>query len=180
MIKNETVLTIDNVTKFQNKFARNSNIFTLVMCVIVVACGIVEIVLKDYWFGAFCMVFGFAFFPIIILMQRIATKKNIQRMMLDGMINKYEFGQDNFTVITDKGGQKIGESIVTYNDVIKVAEYDDSFYIFISSRQAFIVDKKGFTEGSSAELSVLFATRLGNAYRVKLSKKVINENKKDA
>ncbi|MBR4745741.1 MAG: YcxB family protein [Clostridia bacterium] len=179
MIKNETYLTPENIGKFQSRLLVRTQIFTLILCIVVVACGIVEIVLKDYAFGIFCTVFGTAFFPIILYIQKLTTKKTVKMISQGGMVkNVYEFDDKGVTVVTYRGETKAGESVVAYEDLYRIEERDKYYYIYVANNQAFIVDKSSFTEGTSSELSILLATHMGEKYAVKLSKKLIQENKK--
>ena len=179
MIINETGLTEKNIGKFRSKFMWRSQIFTLILCLIVIGCGGVELYYGDIGFGVFCIVFGTVFFPLILVMQHFATKKNIKSMQLEGnVVNKYYFDENNVNVETYRGETKVGQSLVAYENVYKVEEHDTSYYIYVSNVQAFIVDKDKFTQGNSADLTILLATKLGPKYQVKLSKKQREANMK--
>ena len=96
-----------------------------------------------------------------------------------GMVkNVYEFDDKGVTVVTYRGETKAGESVVAYEDLYRIEERDKYYYIYVANNQAFIVDKSSFTEGTGSELSILLATHMGEKYAVKLSKKMIQENKK--
>ena len=177
MIKNSTKLTKENVSLFQRKFSSKSNTVSLIMTLIVIVCGSIEISLGDTTFGIFCIAFGIIFFPVLLFMQKVANDKNVKSMLLQNVYNNYEFGDDNIVIQTFRGDTKVGESVIEYGQIVKVQEYDSTYYIYISSRQAFIVDKNSFTEGTQTDLTIMLATKLGDRYKVKLSKKQINENK---
>lgn len=177
MIKNSTKLTKENVSLFQQKFSSKSNVTSLIMTIIIIVCGAVEISLGDTTFGIFCIVFGVVFFPLLLIMQKVANDKNVKSMLLQNVYNEYQFDEDKIVIQTFRNDTKVGESIFEYGQIVKVQEYDSTYYIYISSRQAFIVDKNSFTEGTQTDLTIMLATKLGDRYKVKLSKKQINENK---
>lgn len=178
MIKNETKMTPEIITKFQKDFGGRSQWFILGMCVLVVLCGVMQLIWEDVAFGIFCIVFGVIFFPITLIMQKLTTKKYIKSLALNNQIvNKYEFDDNEIRISSLNRDKLIGTSVQTYDQLFKVEERDDCYYLYISNRQSFIVVKEGFVEGTSADLSVIFATKIPNKYRVKLSKKKKEDNK---
>ncbi len=178
MIKNTTALTAKDVTDYQKTVTRKSTWIVLISCIVIVVCGAVQIALKDISFGVFCVVFGVVFYPLLLLMNRALNKKYLNSLSASKMmVNSYEFDNDQFVVSTLDGDKVIGTSTLTYDRLYKACEYDNAYYLFISSRQSFIVLKNSFTEGSPADLSVLLSAKLGKKYHIKLSKKALQQGK---
>ena len=100
-------------------------------------------------------------------------------MQLTDVANIYEFNDDNIDIKTMRDGMQVGQSLIKYEDLLKVEEFDNEYYIYISSKQAFIVDKNGFSEGTQTDLTILLKTKMEDKYIIKLSKKQISENKKE-
>ena len=83
----------------------------------------------------------------------------------------YAFSEEHFTV-TNTGSVINGVSEIKYEALFRACEARDFFYLYIQPSQAYIVDKKDFTGGTSEELSLLLAKALpAKKFRRYLKKK---------
>ena len=57
-----------------------------------------------------------------------------------------------------------GDSVLEYAEIDKVYETEDTFYIYITKRQAIIVAKQDFTQGHSGILRKQFEKKLGKKF----------------
>jgi len=69
------------------------------------------------------------------------------------------FFEEHFSVVTT-GEYEKGASEIKYAALFKVYELKAFFYLYTLPKQAFIIDKRDFTQGSAEELSKLFANVL--------------------
>jgi hypothetical protein len=74
--------------------------------------------------------------------------------------NKYRFTDNTLYVESSSG-----TSVLRYGALHKVYELDEVLYIFISSAQVFIVEKKGFSQESLQSLREALRYKLGEKYR---------------
>ncbi len=99
---------------------------------------------------------------VIFILPKFTLKKS---PVLDS-VNEYCFYDDRLHVTTT-GSDLTGSSEIRYEKLHKVCVTGDTVYIFISSRQGFIVDKSGFDEGSAEDVVSLISGVLG-AKKVKI------------
>lgn len=83
--------------------------------------------------------------------------------------NEYAFNQETIEVENHRPMVNTHVSY-RYAGLMKAYERKDAFYLFIDKRQAFLVSKSGFTQGSEDELRVLLINQLGNRFHYPNSK----------
>lgn len=89
------------------------------------------------------------------------------RRQVFGVTLQYTFTEDQLT-LTSQNGQSNNQTNAQYSLFYRVYETPDAFYFFISSRQAFLLDKSGFTEGTAQDLRTLLQSKLApEKYKIK-------------
>jgi uncharacterized membrane protein len=94
----------------------------------------------------------YIFFPLILILYivivPIVTKKSLKknRFIGDNVINEFTFNETSLTVHTTRDGVEIGSNVLPKDDVKKVIDYKGYLFLFLTSRQAFGIDKTGLTE----------------------------------
>ena len=74
--------------------------------------------------------------------------------------NEYEFYEENFFVINKKG-----KTEAKYEDLIRVEETKEFFYLYVTKVLAYIIKKSGIQEGSSEELSLILKNAVKEKYK---------------
>lgn len=90
--------------------------------------------------------------PLVIWFMPILTVKMSGNLL--GCINTYTFFEKELDIQSDASFCS-GESRVHYQHLDGVYETNDTFYLFISKQQAFIVKKSDITEGTVRDLHAL-------------------------
>lgn len=83
--------------------------------------------------------------------------------------NEYAFNQETIEIENHRPMVNTHVSY-RYAGLMKAYERKDAFYLFIDKRQAFLVSKSGFTQGSVDELRTLLINQLGNKFHYPSSK----------
>ncbi|MBE5756700.1 MAG: YcxB family protein [Clostridiales bacterium] len=134
---------------------------------IYLASAILLLIVVGFFFSILWILAGL--FIVVLLFKflglRGAVKKNIYVINknykeFSKVSNDYEFTEENFLVINKKG--KIE---VNYSEVYGVEETEKFFYIYMGKAIAYIIKKKGITEGNGEELSMLLKKAVGEKYK---------------
>lgn len=79
--------------------------------------------------------------------------------------NYFTWYGDHFTVKVDSE-ELSSVSNYTYDGLLKVWEYNDFLYLYITNNQAHLVPKDSFTKGTWNELKAVLIDQLGNRYEI--------------
>lgn len=79
--------------------------------------------------------------------------------------NYFTWYKDHFTVKVDSE-ELSSVSNYTYEALLKVWEYNDFLYLYITNNQAHLVPKDSFTKGTWNELKAVLMDQLGNRYEI--------------
>lgn len=77
-----------------------------------------------------------------------------------------KFYDEKMQLLSLKNDEKVGESIITYDDIYKVLETKNYIYIYISSNQAYLCKKENF-EGDYNLITSKLKEKLQKKYKVK-------------
>lgn len=90
-----------------------------------------------------------------------------QNKMLHGVINNIEF-EENEMSLTQSGDNTNSITKIKYGAIWRVYETKDFIYIYVNSRQAYIVDKSKVVDGTATELRVFLVKAVGmSKYKLK-------------
>lgn len=150
LFKTVTPFTEKENMDFQLYHAKKISLFVDIMFpVAFILLGLIFILDKDYIFGGTFCVCG-VIMPIVWnVVFRSALKKNKQAFMSGKTSNGADFYSDYFTEKTFRGEEQIGAMNVKYTDVVKVVDYKEYFFVYVSKIQAVIIKKDGFIVGDA-------------------------------
>lgn len=94
----------------------------------------------------------YVFFSFVF--PRIAVKKSPS---LDAEVS-YEFDDDCFKIDSISKNSKENAEL-KYSSLVKVMESQHDIYLFISARQAYVLDKSAFTVGTPAEFIIFLQSK---------------------
>lgn len=99
---------------------------------------------------------GGAFVAALLLGPRVASKKS----ELLGAVCELEFREDGFQS-TLRSETLSDDAFVRYGSLYRVAETERNIYLFISARNAYVVDKTCFLAGDTDGLRTLLREKVG-------------------
>lgn len=161
MNENETVkvrTVIDE--KMQKEFSARSERHTLAMIILGSVGTVVFLVL--FVLSEFISVLEDSFtLPFLILFAallgggiglKILLSKAVKQVRNCGKVNEYEFSDGYFTINQILNGETVATAKFYNNQILKVKESKNFFFVYINAAQVFPVTKAGLTED---ELNVL-------------------------
>ena len=147
-------MEIKNTTKFSREGYYTLN--KALSSKIYVACIIFELVLavflgfiivkdKDYVKAIIIGIMMIAYPFVLSLIMNIQLKRNynLNKLVFESMIYEYVFTDESFLVHCSNGNNT-NDSKLNYQEIYKVIDSEKYLFIFISSNQAFLVDKTCF------------------------------------
>ena len=112
----------------------------------------------------FTIIFPFIV-PLIVLLLPLLTAKINKHVI--GAVTLYEFSDDEI-VIESSLSTANGKTNANYSYFENVYETKDTFYLYISKQQAYILSKSDIIEGNAADLQNLFKRNIPiNKYIIK-------------
>lgn len=94
--------------------------------------------------------FGRRFYAIFI-----APEKKFEQSSFAGISQRYVFLKNSFTISVNGKEER-----AYYEDLFDVWETPDAFYLYANARQAYIVSKSGFEQGTADALAKHLRTRM--------------------
>jgi hypothetical protein len=138
---------INAATALQKYALRKFNNIFYALCIPLIILVIINIVSAGKNFSLFLLVsvIVFATLPSTLsIIARRAIKSN--RFIGDDIENEFTFGEDTLTVRTTRSNAEFGNSVLNKKDISKITEHKNYLFLFLTSRQAFIIDKTNLTE----------------------------------
>lgn len=181
MIIIKTRFNNDMVLSLQKNLFRTIKRLFLFLSIILILCGSIVIYLatqvsnspESLEEGIFMIFYGVLLYPalslIIYLTQRYLNKS--MSILGDDNLMDFEFYEHEVIVRNIKGSTYEGYTKASYSIFFKVQEYKDSFLMFISRNQSFVVPKKDFVEGSIEDLIHIFESNLSKKQFIRLKTK---------
>ena len=135
-----------------NKYAVWGLFWKIEIAVIVIGIGMgLLLYLNNIDFGidiiSFAVIFAILY-PIIMAILVNSTNKNQNAFVSSETINHYEFTEDYFIENTEKDGEHISMTKLTYDKFLKGIDYGKYIFLFISKAQAYIIDKDCMSVGT--------------------------------
>lgn len=169
LFKCHTKYSKNNYNKFihfhNNKFGLFYDVYTLLFLLLFIYCLVLGIKAKQLY-----TILIFSFLIIAFLSYRIFSplfeykKSTKSKTISKSQDIAFYFYEKNFKV-----REKNNFAKVRYWRLHKVYETDNFFYLYLTKKYAFLVDKKGFTQGSPEEFSKFIRNKLKFKYKLERS-----------
>lgn len=159
--KNTSRMDANEISIFQSLALKKTTMLVSVLFALLFVGAGVGLAFWDLTVGIVMGVCGIAggFFFLPYLLKENQRKQNLQLLGDRKYLNTFEFFEDYFLVsssATENAAGKeyfeVGTQHVNYQEVYKVVTYKDRLFIFINQTQSFILNFKGMTTGTVAEL----------------------------
>lgn len=161
LFKNTSKLDEKEVEVFQTFVMKKTNLFLSIFFTLVfVAMGVGCCFYLSLFTGiilAVCGALG-GFLLLPYLMKEMMKKQNAKIYGGKKYLNTYCFYEECMTIQTesargqDGAFEDMSNEKLYYNEVFQALAYRDHLYIYVNARQSFILDYKGMTQGTIAEL----------------------------
>ena len=151
----------DEFTRFHNdKNSLSYDAFTIFILILFIYCLITTLKSKLFALSvvfvvALLLFIGYRIFNPIFLYKKGVTKKSITKEK----IFKYYF-YDNYFKIRDN----LDFDKISYFRLYKVYETKKYFYLYLTKKYSFIIDKSGFTQGSAESFSTFIKDKMKFKY----------------
>ena len=163
--------TVKEFNKFhnskKNKFKRVSKVLFPISAVLIAICFISAILL-DFIdkqliiiMAIYVAIAGFVIFAENIL-PKILFNKNA---MVKNTVNTFVFGEEEFSHKSENAVYN-DNATIKYSGLHNAYETESFIYLYITARQAFIVDKTKIEDGKEIELTKLLINKLGEKYKM--------------
>ena len=142
------------VRDFQKHFFWKSYLKIGVLMAILLMIGI-GMIFISFSVGMFLIVFSVFFMGSLPLVQRGADNRlnKTNNLMMAEKLVEYEFLENKFSLKCYKEEELIANSVYEYNNVYRVEESKEYFFIYIASNQALPIAKLDLQEGQIEELA---------------------------
>lgn len=177
MIQARTKVDEKASMKLANIALKKLKIIMLLLGVFFALIGVIIFIASDsmedglIWLIAFIL--GGAIFAVLfpmLLNRNIKKQMNSNQLLKNETYNNYIFEEDFLNIVTETNNTPNSNSTINYTQLFKVLETNDTFYIYISSSQAFIVNKSDIKDNKTNELSTLLKSKLDKRYNDKSKK----------
>ena len=109
-------------------------------------------------FSKIYLIVVLALFILLLFLLFIAPRIGIKKSPAYEAQHSYEFEDEVFKIdSTLKNGKDSLE--LKYSSLVKVMESRDDVYLFISNRQAYVLDKSGFTAGNPEDFVIFIQSK---------------------
>ena len=162
---NETTLTYDGLMEFNRQHQRKLLLILTVLLCVAAGLMLTSLVLSFILFASgiseppepstiVAAAIGLAFSLFYILYPIIRRRKVCRKQADLHVSNTYIFTPEGFEEISYSNAAN-GHNVYKYDIIVKVKESAGFFYLYLNATAAFIVDKRGFTEGSEYDFRML-------------------------
>jgi succinate-acetate transporter protein len=161
-ITNTTVQNKELIGMFQTRHAKRVLVpIIAIFGAIFILASFFNFMAGDIYRGFGFIIFGglwmLLFWGILKLQQRKINKSS--PLANEVQTHKYIFA-DQSVIVEFSSASLTGKQIIPYTTIYKVIAEKDFMFMYVSAIQAFIVDAKGYTEGSYAGLIDFLRTQL--------------------
>lgn len=156
---NKTDINNEELYKFQllelKKFIYLSSSLLGIVSIIV---GLLFLFFVKLYLGVIVIILGMvcAVFLLPFIIKDGIKKQNERLFTQNKIINEYEFYEDFFSVKAklqrEDGIEEEKTEKYEYKNLFKISDYSIFIFIYINSRQSFILDKRKMIKGTSGEL----------------------------
>lgn len=166
MVKVESKFN-DNVVKELFKRSLKKMIFVFILSVIIIILGAINFIEENTSLGAFLIIFGIIYIPILVILVKYSLKKTQKTMhvLSNDTISTYVFTEEEISINTTKNDEYQSEVRAKYSFIYRIVETKDSYLLYISYKQAHVFFKSEIVEGNVSELNHIFRMNLGKKFK---------------
>lgn len=137
--------------------------------IIIIICTIITILLMINAktisnFNIICLaiyIIGFIEFNTTILPKRSFKKLKKSNNIINNCQNIYELNSENIKITN-----QTGNSTINYENIYQCIEVNNAYYLYMTDRQAFIIDKKQLTNNEEEKLTKLLSSKIKNYKKI--------------
>ncbi len=150
-IQVSTKLNMDVEKESQKKIKLLCKIALIVGIIGLIAYIIVSVAFFDegedpFWLEIILYTFSILFALGVVLPITMNAINKKAAKTIENVINYYEFSEENFTVISCRGEEKIAEVKHYYNEITKIRKTENYIYLHLGLRGAYPIEWKELTE----------------------------------
>lgn len=141
----------------------------ILISILVIACGIINIIQKSVVFGILWIVFGTIYIPCILLITKIMQKRfDINKQIPHPNADEtYFFNQLTFTIIQTDGKDFNSKATYRYMDIYKIYKTKTDYVIYLNKDYVRILPLDSIVQGTIAELDKILKLQLKNYFIIK-------------
>ncbi|MBQ9743149.1 MAG: YcxB family protein [Ruminococcus sp.] len=120
-----------------------------------------DMILNGVWlyYNLFPLIYCLFFIILLVFSYFILPRIRLRKSDANNLTCTLTFNEDAFVMVTDSPLVQ-ENSRISYEQIYKVAEGKEDMYIFLTKRNALIVDKSGFVQGDESKLKAFLSTKL--------------------
>ncbi len=161
LFKNTSKMNDEEISVFQNYALKKTILITSILFTLVF-CGVgAGFCFIDLTYGIIFLVCGIlGGFVLIPFLMKDSVKKQNKLLLGDKKyLNTFEFCEDYIFVTSQATSskesndyQEVASQKIFYRDIFKFVTYKEFMFIYINARQSFILNFRGMTKGTIAEV----------------------------
>lgn len=151
MIECVTPINFHTKRTFDGKTKKTATILIIVGLVGVCIGFALMIGLQAIWPAIF-LVFAIPLALGIFLLKKML--KVVNEVLERNLVNKYVFDQDTFAVSVFENGERVGQSIIGYNELVDVREDSMFIYMFLNPQSGMPVSKNAMSQQDLQQLRI--------------------------
>ncbi len=120
-----------------------------------------DMILNGVWlyYNLFPLIYCLFFILLLVFSYFIFPRIKLRRSAANNLTCALTFHDDAFVMVTDSPLVQ-ENSRISYEQIYKIAEGKEDMYIFLTKRNALIIDKSGFVQGDEHQLKDFLSTKL--------------------
>lgn len=160
----ETCKAISRIDAYKKSNPKKVVVFRAVLCIVLLALNIIVVDFSEIPLGYGVVVAGILVLFIDMFIYFAMPKIQYNSMSkMKNVGNDYVFYDDEITV-SSVSEHLSAKDVLKYSIMVKAYETEKYFFIYISKRQVFVVDKATLEGGTAEDLRVKLLSVLGKKY----------------
>lgn len=166
----EAVTPLDaNAVKSLSDFALKRVLWAIIVInIFFLAAGILFIFTDSVPMGGGFITFAIVFPLLIIILNRVNTRKNNELIVKKGLSSFYRFTAGNVYIESGNADMMQSSGNYTYDMLFSAYETRDYFFVYLNKMNAFVINKSGFIKGTPDDLRGLLSSKFGKKFKSKI------------
>ena len=162
-MKNFTIFSIKACREFFKLLYRKVKVLSYISSFLLAILGIVLLYFGYAGFVYIICGIGISIFSVCVI--KFIENEHIRqnKLLISGATQQYEFNEDHFTIHQIS---KFGElqDRYSYSEILSIYKSKDYYFVFVTRRNAFIVEISGFDGEDVIKVDELFANKFGKRF----------------